>query len=57
MRVINKNNEEKIHKCEYCGSKIAYTWEDVIVDWNDYVICPICKHGTEISIFDRKVRK
>ena len=59
MRVIEENKGERIHKCGFCGSLIAYQYRDIRRDiWNDkYIRCPVCEEKCTPSIFDRKVKK
>lgn len=59
MRVIEENKVEKIHKCCFCRSLIAYKYTDIHEDIWDmrYIKCPVCKEKQSPSIFDRKVKK
>lgn len=58
MRVISKDEQERITKCCCCKSKIAYKMEDISLwVWNEKVIrCPVCKQITSVSIFDKKIK-
>ena len=57
MRIIKENKEEKIHKCDSCGSLIAYEPKDIRGHVYRYIQCPVCENTTDISIFDRKVKR
>ena len=56
MRVIKENDKEKIHRCEYCDSIIAYKAKDISHSFYDAVLCPVCNNFTAISIFDKVVK-
>ncbi len=59
MRVIKENNIEKVHKCSFCKSLLAYKMTDIYEDcwYKNLIRCPVCKHEQQVSIFDRKVKK
>lgn len=56
MRIITRNNIERIHKCSYCKSIFAYTAIDIRTRMYDTVDCPVCNHTEEVSCFDKKVK-
>lgn len=57
MRIISKDNRERITQCKYCNTKIAYKNEDVFLGmWAiKQIQCPVCKQSIKISVFDRRV--
>lgn len=59
MRIIEMNEKERIHKCSWCKSKIAYSVKDIEEDWfsRKLIRCPICRKTQRTSIFDKKVKK
>lgn len=57
MRIIEKNEKEKIKKCNYCGSIFAYKPEDIINCIYKKVLCPVCKNFVEVSIFDKTLKE
>lgn len=60
MRIIKEGKiKEKIKKCFNCSTKMAYKKSDINLnmDFNEYIICPICKQHLLTSIFDKKVKK
>lgn len=56
MRVIKEVKQEYEHKCSYCKSIYAYTYEDVDTLWYNQMRCPVCKSINSASIFDKKVK-
>lgn len=59
MRVISKNEVERIKKCHVCESVIAYKKEDIFLGFWDKkkIKCPVCEEHIDVSIFDRKVKR
>lgn len=57
MRIVSKDEKERITQCKCCSSKIAYKMEDVFFGlWNEKQIkCPVCGEIFKISIFDKKI--
>lgn len=58
MRIISKDNKERITQCKCCNSKIAYKMEDVFfgIFNGKQIRCPVCEEFIKISIFDKKVK-
>ena len=56
MRIIKENKQEKMHKCDFCGSLIAYVQKGVYGSVVRYIKCPVCENHEEISIFDKKIK-
>ena len=58
MRLIKENKQERIHKCGFCKSILAYKHTDILSDFwdNKYMKCPVCKERIYPSIFNRKVK-
>lgn len=56
MRVIKEVKQEYKHKCGYCKSIYAYTYEDVDTTWYNHIMCPVCRSIDSTSIFDKKVK-
>ena len=58
MRIIKINIQERIHKCCWCKSEIAYNCEDIVEDvLGTFIKCPVCGKIQSVSIFDKKVKK
>ena len=63
MRIIKKGKiplpKEKIKVCWNCNTEMAYTEKDYQfdIDFNEYIMCPICSYRLKPSIFDKKVKK
>ena len=59
MRIIKKDEKERIKKCKFCNTKFAYKMEDVFESLGfdtRCVECPICNKWNIISKFDRSVK-
>ena len=63
MRIITVGKipplKEKMKNCRTCGTKMAYTTDDICfdMDLDKYILCPVCKKRLYTSIFDKKVKK
>lgn len=60
MRVISKDEQERIKQCSCCNSMIAYKMEDVRFDNvlnTKEIVCPVCNKWIKASIFDKKVKQ
>ena len=58
MRIISKDEVERIKKCPVCKSVIAYKLKDTYLSlWDERkFICPECKESVKVSIFDKKLK-
>ena len=63
MRVIKEGKKEKEITCQYCGSELAYSFEDIITSYIEnpyifntvyYVECPICNKDLEVERWNNK---
>ena len=63
MRIIKKGKiplpKEKIKVCWNCNTEMAYVKDDYFLDINydKYIICPVCRQRLNPSIFDKKVKR
>ena len=58
MRIIKENkSEERIKKCKYCKTIMAYTYKDIDHHCYPTIRCPVCGRLLQPSIFDKKVKK
>ncbi len=58
MRIIEIDEKERIHKCSWCKSKLAYNCNDIFenIFYKKAIKCPICGMKQKISMFDKKVK-
>ena len=63
VRIIKLGNippeQEKYKKCKNCETEFAYKKSDIKfdLDYEQYVVCPLCNRMILVSIFDKKVKK
>lgn len=63
MRIIKEGKiprpKEKIKVCRNCNTEFAYTKDDYFwdIDFENFIVCPVCKYKLTPSIFDKKVRR
>ena len=63
MRVIKEGKKEKEITCQYCGSELAYSFEDISVSYIKspsifnkayYIECPICNNSLEVERWNKE---